>query len=116
MNSNLAFEDFSRTPGCNLHLAQAGTSRSSVRVQLSEGVRSFQVLPYGSDLRGGGAVEDIDVECYLPPDVNLQVELMRLRPAGRHSENAVSVTARLASRLLLSRRVWPPSPCLNAWF
>ena len=41
-------------------------------VQLSEGVRSFQVLPYGGGTRGGGAAEDIDVQCFLPPDVSLQ--------------------------------------------
>ena len=51
-----------------------------MRVQLSEGIRSFQVLPYGGALRGGDAAEDIDVECYLPPDVTLQVLLSHCDP------------------------------------
>ena len=46
--------------------------RSAVTVQLSEGVRSFQVLPYGGNERGRGAAEDVDVQCYLPPNVALQ--------------------------------------------
>ena len=49
--------------------------RSAVTVQLSEGVRSFQVLPYGGGTRGGGAAEDIDMRCYLPPDVSLQARV-----------------------------------------
>ena len=44
-------------------------------MQLSEGVRSFQVLPYGGETRGRDGAEDIDVECYLPPDVSLQARV-----------------------------------------
>lgn len=55
------------------YVQEHAARRSAVTVQLSEGLRSFQVLPYGGNTRGGGAAEDIDVEFFLPPDVSFQV-------------------------------------------